>query len=65
MHDDAWIYNSLDVPVELSCASIHLYIRPQNKFSEERPVLHVRRVGYAAEAISDIFYIQYTDPFAW
>ncbi len=34
MHDDAWIYNSLDVPVELSYASIHLYIRPQNKFSE-------------------------------
>lgn len=43
MHDDAWIYNSLDAPVELSCASIHLHIRSQNKFFQRRTRLtHVK-----------------------
>lgn len=64
-HDDAWIYNSLDAPVELSCASIHLYIRSQCKFPGERPVSHTWRVSDMERRPFLTFYIQYTVPFAW
>jgi len=57
MHDDAWIYNSLDAPVELSCASIHLE-DPKTNLTGEGPELDMEQRPFLT------FYIQYTDPFA-
>lgn len=55
---DAWIYNSLDVPVELSCASIYLYIRSQYQYSGKKDPCLTFGKSWIWRSVSDVFYIQ-------